>query len=193
MKIVKQIGTATILLVLFTIITGLLYPLAVIGLAQILFPGKANGSMLTKNGKVYGSELIGQPFSDQKYFWSRLSATGPYGYNGGASTGSNYGPLNPALVDAAKKRIHDLKSVDSVNNEKIPVDLVTTSASGLDPHISIASALYQIPRVARARGLKEDQVRSCVDHCTQGRQLGFLGEPAVNVLKLNVELDSLQN
>jgi potassium-transporting ATPase KdpC subunit len=193
MKILKLITTATLLLMFFTIVTGLLYPLAVTGLAQILFPGKANGSLLARNGKVYGSELIGQPFSNQKYFWGRLSATGSCAYNGGASAGSNYGPLNPALIDAAKKRIQDLKSVDSLRSANIPIDLVTASASGLDPHISIASALYQIPRVAHARGLSEGQVRSCVAHKTQGRQMGFLGEPAVNVLMLNGELDDLQN
>ena len=193
MKIIKQIRTATILLALFTIITGLVYPLAVTGLAQIFFPGKANGSLLYKNGKVSGSELIGQPFGDKKYFWGRLSATGPYAYNGGASAGSNYGPLHPALIDAVKKRTQNLKSVDSLNNAKIPIDLVTASSSGLDPHVSIASALYQIPRVAHARGISEERIRLCVDHCTQGRQFGFFGEPTVNILKLNLELDGFQN
>ena len=144
-----------------------------------------------KEGKAVGSDLIGQPFSDPKYFWSRLSATGPFAYNAGASSGSNYGPLNPALFDAVKKRVQDLKAADSLNTRPIPVDLVTASASGLDPHISIAAALYQAPRVARIRGLTDEQVSSLIDQNIDWRQLGFLGEPGVNVLRLNLALDKI--
>jgi K+-transporting ATPase ATPase C chain len=188
----KNLRIAIIALVLFTVLTGLAYPLVVTGIAQIVFAHKANGSLIEKNGKVIGSELIGQPFESPKYFWGRLSATGPYAYNGGASTGSNYGPLNPALLDAAKKRVHELTAADSLNRQPIPVDLVTASSSGLDPHISVAAAYYQLPRVAHARGLREEQIRSLVEQNTRGRQLGFLGEPRVNVLDLNLALDELQ-
>jgi len=187
----KHLRITIISMILFTILTGMIYPLAVTGISQLIFPGKANGSLIKKDGKVLGSALIGQPFSDPKYFWSRLSATGPYAYNAGASTGSNYGPMNPALLDAVKKRVQDLKAADSLNTKPIPVDLVTASGSGLDPHISIAAALYQAPRIARIRGLKDDQVRSLIDQNIEGRQLGFLGEPGVNVLTLNLALDEL--
>ena len=189
----KHLRITIISLILFTILTGFIYPFAVTGISQLIFPGKANGSLIKKDGKVLGSELIGQPFSDPNYFWSRLSATGPYAYNAGASTGSNYGPLNPALFDAVKKRVQDLKAADSTNTSLIPVDLVTASGSGLDPHISIAAALYQAPRIARLRGLSPEQVRSLIDQNTDGRGLGFLGEPGVNVLKLNLSLDELKN
>ena len=188
----KHLRITIISLILFTILTGMIYPLAVTGISQLIFPGKANGSLIRKEGKVLGSELIGQPFSDPKYFWSRLSATGPYAYNAGSSTGSNYGPLNPALFDAVRKRVQDLKAADSLNTKPIPVDLVTASGSGLDPHISIAAALYQASRVARNRGLTEEQVRSMIDQYTDGRTLGFLGEPGVNVLRLNLALDELK-
>ncbi len=188
----KQLRPTIVTLILFTIITGVVYPLLVTGIAQLVFPEKANGSIIKKNGKNVGSELIGQPFTDPKYFWSRLSATGPFAYNAAASSGSNYGPLNPALLDAVKKRVQDLKAADSLNTQPIPVDLVTSSASGLDPHISIAAALYQVPRVARVRTISEPQVRSLVDQFTEGRQLGFLGESRVNVLKLNLALDEIQ-
>ncbi|MGA9408735.1 MAG: potassium-transporting ATPase subunit KdpC [Bacteroidota bacterium] len=188
----KQLRPTLVVLILFTIITGIVYPLVVTGLAQVIFPEKANGSFIKKDGKILGSELIGQPFSDPKYFWSRLSATSPYAYNAGSSSGSNYGPLNPALLDAVKKRVQDLKAADSLNTQPIPVDLVTASASGLDPHISVAAALYQVPRVARVRELSAPQVRSLVDQFTEGRQLGFLGEPRVNVLELNLALDETQ-
>jgi len=188
----KHLRRAIITILMFTVITGLLYPLLVTGLAQVVFPGKANGSLLKKDGKILGSELIGQPFSDPKYFWSRLSATSPYAYNAGASSASNSGPLNPALVDAAKKRIQDLKTADPSNTQPIPADLVTASGSGLDPHISVAAALYQVGRVARNRSMRVEQVRAIVDQNTEGRQLGFLGEPCVNVLRLNLALDNLQ-
>lgn len=185
----KQLRQAIIAVILLTIVTGLLYPLAVTGIAQLIFPGKANGSLITKDGKTVGSELIGQPFSDPKYFWSRLSATGPFAYNAGASSGSNYGPINPALLDAAQKRIKELKDADPQNTQPVPVDLVTASGSGLDPHISVAATLYQLPRVARLRNVTDDRLLALVNQYTEGRQLGFLGEPRVNVLKLNLALD----
>ena len=188
----KQIRPTIVVLILFTLLTGVIYPLVVTGIAQIVFPEKANGSFIKKGGKIVGSELIGQPFSDPKYFWSRLSATSPFAYNAGSSSGSNYGPLNPALIDGVKKRVQDLKAADSLNSLAIPVDLVTSSASGLDPHISVAAALYQLPRVARVRGMSVPQVRSLVDQFTEGRQLGFLGESRINVLELNLALDETQ-
>jgi K+-transporting ATPase ATPase C chain len=187
--ILKQLRPAITMIVLCTVLTGVAYPLFITGIAQLVFPAKANGSLLLRGGNVIGSGLIGQRFSDPKYFWARPSATAPYAYNAGASAGSNYGPTNPALVDGVRKRIDDLKRADPQNNEPIPVDLVTASGSGLDPHISIAAALYQLPRVARVRGLAEDRIRPLVDQCTEGRQLGFLGEPRVNVLKLNLALE----
>lgn len=185
----KHFRTSLILVIALTILTGVVYPVAVTGVSAFLFPSKSRGSLIIEKGQILGSELIGQQFSDPKYFWSRLSATTPYPYNSAASTGSNYGPLNPALFDAAKKRIQDLKSADPQNSQPIPVDLVTASGSGLDPHISIAAALYQIPRVAKARNVKDEQIRLLVDQFTEGRQWGFLGEPRVNVLKLNLALD----
>jgi len=191
--LLKNIRTAIITLALFTILTGLFYPLAVTGIAQLVFPHKANGSLIEKDGKAIGSELIGQPFSDPKYFWSRLSATGPFAYNAASSSGSNYGPINQGYLDGVKKRILDLKAVDSLNAQPVPADLVTASGSGLDPHISVAAALYQLPRVARIRNLNQDQVRSLVVQYTEGRQLGFLGESRVNVLKLNLALDETQS
>jgi len=191
--LLKNIRTAIITLAMFTLLTGLFYPLAVTGIAQLVFPHKANGSLIEKDGKIIGSELIGQPFSDPKYFWSRLSATGPFAYNAAASSGSNYGPINQSYLDGVKKRIKDLKAVDSLNTQPVPVDLVTASGSGLDPHISIAAALYQLPRVARIRNLNQTQIRSLVAQYTEGRQLGFLGEPRVNVLKLNLALDETQS
>jgi potassium-transporting ATPase KdpC subunit len=193
MMLLKHLRTSIIAIIVFTCLTGILYPLAVTGLAQLIFPKKANGSMIVKDGKTFGSELIGQPFSDPKYFWSRLSATGSFAYNAAASSGSNYGPINQAYLDGVKKRIQDLKAVDSLNMQPVPVDLITASGSGLDPHISIAAALYQLPRVARIRNLNQDQVHSLVVQYTEGRQLGFLGEPRVNVLKLNLALDETQS
>jgi K+-transporting ATPase ATPase C chain len=179
-------------LLIFTVLTGLLYPLVVTGIAQLAFPHQANGSLIVVNGKTVGSSLIGQQFTDPKYFWGRLSATGPYPYNAGASSGSNLGPTNPALLDEAKARIAALKAADPTNTQLIPVDLVTSSGSGLDPDISVAAALYQLPRVARLRGLSESAVRTLVNKYTQGRTLGFLGEPTVNVLQLNLALDALK-
>ncbi len=189
----KNSRTAITTLVLFTILTGLLYPLVVTGFAQLVFPYKANGSLIKKDGKAIGSELIGQPFIDPKYFWSRPSATVPSAYDAGASSGSNYGPINQIYFNRVKKRIQDLKAVDSTNTQSVPVDLVTTSGSGLDPHISVAAALYQLPRVTRIRNLNQNQVRSMLAQCTKGRQLGSLGESRVNVLKLNLALDAMQS
>lgn len=185
-----QLRPACLLLLVFTVLTGLVYPLAMTGLAQVLFPAQANGSLITQRDRVVGSRLIGQEFSDPQYFWGRLSATAP-AYNAAASSGSNLGPLNPALKDAVQARIDALKAADPGNDAPIPVDLVTASASGLDPHISPASALYQLPRVARARGIAEDQVRTLIDAHSTPRTLGMLGEPVVNVLELNLALDSL--
>jgi len=178
-------------LLLFTILTGIIYPLAVTGIAQAIFPRQANGSIITKNGKAVGSELIGQQFDDTKYFWGRLSATTPYPYNGGSSTGSNLGPNNPDLMKAVQARIDALHAVDPGNQTKIPVDLVTASGSGLDPHISIAAAEYQIHRVAKWRGMDESAVRELISRYSQGRWLGLIGEPVVNVLELNLALDGL--
>jgi K+-transporting ATPase KdpC subunit len=184
----RQLRYAIGFVVLFTVLTGVIYPLTVTGLAQALFRDRANGSLISDNGEVVGSELIGQPFSDPRYFWGRLSATE---YDAAASSGSNYGPTNPALLEAIQARIDALRAVDPDNEEPIPVDLVTASGSGLDPHISIAAAQYQVSRVARYRGLSEDEVSALVDRFTEGRQFGILGEPRVNVLKLNLALDEL--
>ena len=188
----RQLRIGIVFLVLFAVLTGIIYPLVVTGIAQTAFPHQANGSLIVKDGNSTGSELIGQPFSDPRYFWGRLSATASSPYNAAASSGSNYGPLNPALTEAIQARIDALKAVDPANNQPIPVDLVTSSASGLDPDISVAAALYQAPRVARYRGLAEEQVYSLVNRLTEGRQLGIFGEPRVNVLKLNLALDELR-
>jgi potassium-transporting ATPase KdpC subunit len=186
-----QLRPALMALLLFTLITGVIYPLVVTGIAQVVFPHQANGSLIVKDRQAVGSALIGQPFDDPKYFWGRLSATAPYAYNAAASSGSNLGPTNPALVDEVKARVDALKAADPTNTQPIPVDLVTSSGSGLDPHISVAAANYQLPRVARARGLSEDQVRSLVQRFSEGRTFGILGEPRVNVLMLNQALDAL--
>lgn len=184
----KELKPALLMLALMTVLTGALYPLLVTGLAQG-FSRQAHGSLIVRNGKVIGSELIGQPFSDPRYFWGRPSATSPMPYNAGASSGSNLGPLNPALEDAVKSRIQALRDADPGNTAPIPVDLVTASASGLDPHISPAAARWQAHRVARARGLSEATVMRLIDAHTEGRQFGLLGEPSVNVLALNLALD----
>ena len=187
----KELKPAALLLVLLTVLTGALYPALVTGMAQAVFPHQANGSQIKQNGKVIGSEFIGQTFSDPKYFWGRPSATGPVPYNAGASAGSNLGPLNPALEEAVKARIDTLKASDPANTAPIPVDLVTASGSGLDPHISPAAARWQAPRIARIRSLSEAEVSKLIDAHTEGRQLGLLGEPRVNVLTLNLALDHL--
>jgi K+-transporting ATPase ATPase C chain len=197
--LISQLRPALVALAILTIITGVIYPLVVTGIAQVIFPYQANGSiMLGKDGKPLGSELIGQQFDAPKYFWGRLSATGPVPYTAfnadklTGSSGSNYGPLNPALKDAVQARIDALKAADPGNTTAIPVDLVTASGSGLDPHISPAAADYQVSRVAQARGLDQARVRELVAQHTEGRQLGFLGEPRVNVLELNLALDALR-
>ena len=179
-------------LLLFTILTGLMYPLAVTGLAQAIFPSQANGSIIMKSGKTVGSRLIGQQFANPKYFWGRLSATTPYPYNGGSSSGSNLGQNNPALMTAVQGRIDALRAADPGNESKVPVDLVTASGSGLDPHISQAAAEYQINRVAKTRGLDQTSVRTVIAKHTQGRWIGLIGEPVVNVLELNLALDGQQ-
>ena len=188
----KQLRPIVTMLLLMTLITGVIYPLVVTGAAQLLFPAKANGSLIEHDGHAVGSSLIGQSFTDPRYFWGRPSATTPMANNGNASTGSNQGPTNPALTDAVKQRMDALHAADPGNNAAIPSDLVTASASGLDPEITPAAAQYQIARVARLRGLSEEQVRGVVALASSGRQLGVLGEPRVNVLQLNLALDSLQ-
>jgi len=179
-------------LILFTFLTGVVYPLLITGIVQAAFPLQANGSLIEQDGIVRGSSLIGQQFDDPRYFWSRPSATGPFPYNAAASSGSNLGPTNPALAEAVQARIAALKETDPQNTTAFPVDLVTASGSGLDPHISVAAAVYQVPRVAKARGMDEEAVRALVEQYTQQRQFGILGEPRVNVLELNLALDGLK-
>lgn len=188
----KQLRPALTMLVVLTLLTGVAYPLVVTAIAQALFPSQANGSLIVRDGKPVGSALIGQPFDDPRYFWGRLSATSPAAYNAASSSGSNLGPLSDALLDAVKGRIDALKAADPDNPLPIPVDLVTASGSGLDPHISPAAARYQLARVARTRGLSESIVADAVAHHTTGRQWGILGEPVVNVLELNLALDALR-
>ena len=185
----NQIRPAVMLFLVLTALTGLIYPLAVNAVAQWWFPDQANGSILKVNGRPSGSSLIGQAFSSPRYFWGRLSATVPYPYNAAASSGSNLGPLNPALQDAAKDRIAALRAAALGDSAPVPVDLVTASGSGLDPEISLAAAYYQAPRVAMARRLPVEQVRSLIDRHARRPWLGVLGEPRVNVLSLNLALD----
>ena len=185
------IRPVVVMLALFTVLTGLVYPAAVTGVARLAFPQAASGSLVRRGDTVVGSSLVGQNFSDPKYFWGRLSATAPQPDNGLASGGSNYGPLNPALFDAVKGRIQALQAADPGNTRAVPVDLVTASGSGLDPEISIAAARYQADRVARVRGLPAAAVRDLVDRLSRGRLLGLLGEPRINVLMLNLALDDL--
>ena len=183
---------AIVLFVALTLVTGVAYPLVVTGVAKVAFPSQAAGSLIEKDGKAVGSALIGQAFSDPKNFWGRPSATSPMANNAANSSGSNPGPLNPALIDAVKGRIAALKAADPKNAQPIPVDLVTASASGVDPHISVAAANYQAARVAAARNLTIVQVQALIDQNTEGQVLGFLGEPRVNVLKLNLALSELR-
>ncbi len=185
-----QLRPALVALMALTLITGFLYPLVITGIAQVLFPRQANGSLILIDGKPVGSSLIGQPFDAPKYFWSRPSATAPFPHNAAASSGSNLGPTNDALIKTVQTRINALKAADPDNPFPLPVDLVTASGSGLDPHISIAAAEYQVRRIARARELDEAVVRRLVAQHTEGRQLGVLGEPRVNVLTLNLALDT---
>jgi potassium-transporting ATPase KdpC subunit len=184
----KNFVTAILMTIVTTIILGLIYPLVVTGLAQVIFPNKANGQLIESNGRIIGSRLIGQPFSSPGYFRSRPSAAGAVGYDAGSSSGSNLGPTSKKLIDRINADVEKLQAENP--GQPIPVDLVTTSGSGLDPHISPAAAEFQVPRVARERGMNEDEVRRVVAAHTRGRQFGFLGEPAVNVLELNLDLDS---
>lgn len=186
----KEIRPAVVSFLLLTLLTGIAYPLLVTGISQVTMPNQANGSLIVKDGKPVGSSLIGQSFSDPKYFWGRPSATGPMPNNASASSGSNLGPTNPALMDAVKGRVQALRDADPGNLQPVPVDLVTASASGLDPHISPAAAEYQLARVARVRNLTPDAVHKLVAEHTAGRQFGILGEPRVNVLELNLALDT---
>ncbi len=186
----KQIRPALFSFLLLTLITGVFYPLAVTGIAKVFFNHQAEGSLMVKDGKAVGSDLIGQAFDDPKYLWGRPSATAP-AFNASASSGSNYGPMHPDYLKAVEERVKVLKDADPMNQALVPVDLVTASGSGLDPQISMAGAYYQVPRIARIRGIAEDEVKKIISKNTQGRFLGILGEPAVNVLKVNLELDEV--
>ncbi|MBV8124489.1 MAG: potassium-transporting ATPase subunit KdpC [Burkholderiaceae bacterium] len=188
----KLIRPALVIFALISVLTGLIYPAVVTGLAQALFPRQAAGSLIEREGQVVGSALIGQNFSEPRYFWGRPSATSPQSDNAANSSGSNQGPTNPALVDAVKGRIAALREADPGNSAPVPADLVTASASGLDPEITIAAAQYQAARVARVRGLSVEQVQQLIAENTQGRDLAMLGEPRVNVLRLNLALDHLK-
>jgi K+-transporting ATPase ATPase C chain len=187
----RELKTALLMLIVLTVLTGVLYPLVITGISQIAFHEKANGSLIVEGDVVRGSHLIGQSFDDPKYFWSRPSATGPVPYNASASSGSNLGPINPGLVQSYKERVEKLRA-GSPGSEPIPVDLITSSGSGLDPHISPAGARFQIPRVAAARKLNEERVRALVEEHVEGRLFGFMGESRVNVLELNLALDRLR-
>lgn len=187
----QQLSVAARMLLVLTVLTGIVYPLVVTALAQLCFPSQANGSLIVEDGRVRGSRLVGQVFDEPRYFWSRPSATSP-AYNASASSGSNLGPTNPALIQAVAERVLKLRATPG-GNAPIPVDLVTASGSGLDPHISVAAAMYQLPRVARVRGMKHETLYGLIARHTDGRQFGFLGEPAVNVLELNIALDVLTN
>jgi len=187
----QQLRPALVILGLLTLITGVLYPLVITAVAQVVFPDQANGSLIVREGQIIGSELIGQSFDDPHYFWGRPSATNPAPYNAAASSGSNDGPLSPALTARVQDRIDALRAADPGLTGPIPVDLVTASGSGLDPQLSPAAAFVQVPRVARARGMDEAVVRNLVAEHVESRQFGLLGEPRVNVLKLNLALDDL--
>lgn len=186
---INQLRPAFTLLALLTLLTGVAYPLAMFGLAQIIFPYQANGSLIRQRHEIRGAEIIGQSFADPGHFWGRPSATQPSPYNAASSSGSNVGPTNRALKDSVRARVKALQAADPGNRQPTPADLVTASASGLDPHISPAAARYQVSRVARERHLRETEVTALVNACTEGRQFGFLGEPRVNVLRLNLALD----
>jgi K+-transporting ATPase ATPase C chain len=186
----KELRPALVVFGLLTVVTGLVYPGVVTLVGRLAFPEQATGSVIVRDGHAVGSALFGQPFSDPRYFWSRPSATGPQPYNGGASSGSNLGPTNPALAEAVAARVAALRAADPGNGRPVPVDLVTASGSGLDPHITPAAARYQAARVARARGMTEEDVLALVERYTEGRTFGVLGEPRVNVLRLNLALDA---
>jgi K+-transporting ATPase ATPase C chain len=190
---VSIVRPALVLFAVLTVLTGVAYPLVVTGIAQVVFPEQAAGSLILRDGKPIGSSLIGQNFNDPKYVWGRPSATGPQPYNASNSGGSNQGPLNPALADAVKGRIEALRAADPGNTVPLPVDLVTASGSGLDPHLSVAGAQFQAARVARARNLPLLQVQQLISKHTEGRLFGFLGEPRVNVLQLNLSLDAIRS
>jgi K+-transporting ATPase ATPase C chain len=187
-----NVRTALMVFAVLSLLTGVVYPLTMTAIAQVVFPHQANGSVILQDGRAVGSELIGQPFAGEKYFWGRPSATGPVAYNAAASTGSNLGPTNPALLDAVRNRIAAIRAAHPYQTGPVPIDLVTGSASGLDPHISPAAADYQISRVAGARALSSEEVQRLVREHTEDRTLGLLGEPRVNVLRLNLALDALQ-
>src|SRR5204863_5562753 len=187
----SHLRAALVSLVILAGVTGVVYPVVVTAIAQIVFPRQANGSLIVKDGKVLGSALIGQPFDDPKYFWGRPSATSPFGYNAASSSGSNLSPTNPALVKSVRERVDALRAADPGNTAPVPVDLVTASGSGLDPHISPAAAEFQLERVARVRGLPVERVRALVAAHTEGRTFGILGDPRVNVLDLNMDLDAV--
>ncbi|MFA6282436.1 MAG: potassium-transporting ATPase subunit KdpC [Candidatus Omnitrophota bacterium] len=187
-----QLKTAILILFIFTVITGVLYPFFVTGIAQVFFYKQANGSIIYRAEEPIGSSLIGQAFDDPKYLWGRLSATSPFSFNAAASSGSNLGPSNPVLIEAVKARTKALKTFNRNNENSIPIDLVTASASGLDPHISLASAYYQISRIAKKRGISESVVKNIIRKNVTGRLFGLLGEPVVNVLKVNLDLDSYE-
>ena len=189
---IRTFREALLMLIALTLVTGVVYPFLVTAIAQVAMKRAADESLIERDGKIIGSALIGQAFSDPKYFWSRPSATSPMPYNAGSSSGSNLGPTNPALAEAVKSRVEALRAADPDNKTPVPVDLVTASASGLDPHISAAAAEYQVARVAKVRWLAPERVRALVAEHTQGRALGFLGEPVVNVLQLNLALDTLR-
>lgn len=189
---IAQLRPALVTFLFLTLITGVAYPLAMTGIGQAVFPDQSNGSILQKNGAAVGSALIGQPFDDPKYFFGRPSATSPVGYNGGASSGSNLGPTNPALIQAVKDRVEALKKLDPSNDAPVPIDLVTASASGLDPHITPAAAYYQVARIARVRKIDPEELRALVTSHLERRTLGLVGEPRVNVLRLNLALDDLK-
>jgi K+-transporting ATPase ATPase C chain len=187
----RELRTAFLVLIALTGVTGVAYPLVVTGIAQVVFPSQAGGSLIVEGGAPRGSALIGQPFDQPGYFWGRPSATGGFPNNAAASSGSNLGPLNDALAEAVRGRVEALRAADPGNTAPVPIDLITASGSGLDPHITPAAAAYQVGRVARARGLEPAAVSALVAEHTEGRQLGFLGEPRVNVLELNLALDRI--
>jgi K+-transporting ATPase KdpC subunit len=188
----KQFKSAALLFGLLTLLTGLVYPLLITLVSQLIFPNQANGSLIIKNNQIVGSALIGQQFSDPKYFWGRLSATGDFPYNATSSGGTNFSSTNPALLQQVKDRLAALQAVDPDNHQPVPVDLVTASGSGLDPNISVAAAQYQAGRIARLRGIPPNQVQNLIIQSVEPRLFGFLGEPKVNVLKINLALDQLQ-